>query len=55
MKKGGTARSIRYLTIFCVVITLLFLGVIFKKKKESYTGLWEKVNNLEIRIKELER
>ena len=51
MKKGGTARSLRTLFIWAILVSIL-LGITmyseFSKKQKNYKFLWEKVNRLEV-------
>lgn len=52
MRTGGTAKTLRWIIVWCVVISLL---VIFKDKKTSYKKLWKTVGDFEGRITSLEK
>lgn len=51
MRTGGTAKSIRILTIAVVVISLFLIGLYINQKKQNYTELWDKVNNCRCLVK----
>jgi len=50
MKKGGTARSIRNLTIWIILVTIVLSWSLLAKKKGNYSLLHHRVNQIELQM-----